>query len=97
MYHRRATYPSMTKSTDIRARIEPDKKAAGKEILEQLGMSEAEFLNVCWSQLILRKGMPFDVRIPNAETVAALNEPRGQGKRYKNAREMFADIMAEED
>jgi addiction module RelB/DinJ family antitoxin len=54
----------MTKSTDIRARIEPDRKAAGREILDQLGISESEYLNLCWSQLILRKGVPFDVRLP---------------------------------
>jgi len=87
----------MAKTQDIRARIEADLKAEGEEILKTLGMNTSDALTLFWRQMVLQKGLPFDVKIPNAETIAALNEPRGQGKRYKNAREMHADILAEAD
>ena len=82
----------MTKTDTIRARIEPDRKEAGNTVLRALGMSEAEYLNVCWSQLILRKGVPFDVKIPNAKTVAAMQEDLASATRYRSADAMFADI-----
>lgn len=55
------------KSSVLQARIEPESKQQGKEILEQLGLSESEFLNLAWKQLILRRGVPFEVRIPDED------------------------------
>ena len=66
----------MAKTSDIRARIEDDLKAEGEQILKQLGMNTSDALTLFWNQLVLQKGLPFDVKIPNTETVAALREPR---------------------
>jgi antitoxin component of RelBE/YafQ-DinJ toxin-antitoxin module len=40
----------------------------------------------------LRNGLPFAVEIPNKRTIAAMRElERGGGKRFKTAKELFAD------
>ena len=87
----------MAKTSDIRARIEDDLKAEGEQILKQLGMNTSDALTLFWNQLVLQKGLPFDVKIPNTETVAALREPRGKAKRYPNAKAMRDDILSDAD
>jgi DNA-damage-inducible protein J len=53
-------------------------------------------------QVVLRKGLPFDVRIPNAESRAAIAEMRdpkrrARLKRYESADAIFADVLAAKD
>ena len=42
-------------------------------------------------------GLPFAARIPNAETVAALNEPTHNLKRFESVDDLFADIVPGKD
>ncbi len=85
----------MAKTSDIRARVSPSDKAAGEAILKQLDMNTSDALALFWRQLIIHRGLPFDVKIPNAETKAALREPRRQGKAYKSAADMRASILTD--
>ena len=45
-------------------------------------------------QLVMNNGLPFDARIPNAETIAALEEPTNGLKRFGSPEELFADPEA---
>jgi DNA-damage-inducible protein J len=45
-------------------RIEPALKENAEEILSQLGMTPNEAINIFLKQVVLHKGLPFDVRIP---------------------------------
>ena len=38
--------------------------------------------------------MPFDARIPNSNTVAALEEPAHKLRQFDSTREVFADLEA---
>ena len=58
----------MAKTAMIRARTEPSLKEEVENILEKLGMSSTEAINMFYRQGKLRKGLPFDVRIPNKVT-----------------------------
>lgn len=60
--------------TRINARIDPSLKASGEAVLEELGMSTTDYIRLMFRQLVMRGGLPFDVKIPNAETLAALHE-----------------------
>ena len=81
----------MEKTDMIRARVEPKLKSDAETILESLGMTASDAIRVFYKQIVLRKGLPFDVMIPNAETRKKLAEykknPRG-GTTYKDAKEM---------
>jgi len=46
---------------------------------------------------VLQRALPFVVRIPNAETQAALAEDLSQAKRYDSVEELFEDILSAED
>ncbi len=66
----------MAKSEMIRARVEPEAKHAAEEIFHTLGISVSEAINIFYHQVALYEGMPFEVRIPNTETIEALRQAR---------------------
>jgi len=64
----------MRKSEVVRARIEPHIKQNTDKILNRLGLSNSEAISVFYHQIFLRKGLPFDVKIPNENTISAIND-----------------------
>ena len=64
----------MAKTETIRARIEPDLKAEAESILKTLGLSPTEAIRLFYRQVALRRGLPFSVEIPNAETREAMRQ-----------------------
>ena len=57
----------MAKETTVRARIDEELKAEAEEILHQLGLTTSQAINLYFSQIVLRRGMPFEVRLPDAD------------------------------
>ena len=66
----------MAKTQTIRARAEPELKHEAEEAFSVLGLSPTEAIPLFYRQVALHNGLPFDVRIPNAETRAALRDAR---------------------
>lgn len=62
------------KTNTINARIEPHLKADAEAILKKLGLTSAEAIRLFYSQICLHEGLPFEVKIPNAETLAAIRD-----------------------
>jgi len=58
----------MSKTTTVRARIEPRLKKEAEHVLGDLGLSATQAITLFYRQVTLRKGLPFDVVIPNATT-----------------------------
>ena len=56
------------KTATIRARTEPGLKADAERVFRKLGISSSEAINLFYSQVRLRKGLPFPAEIPNAAT-----------------------------
>jgi len=89
----------MNKSSRVEARMDSDLKQAAEAIFSQLGVSPSEAIRIFYKQVALCQGFPFDMRIPNAETIAALqelNHPEGL-IRHDSVDEMFAAWNADED
>ena len=85
----------MTKTAYIAARIEPKLKKSAEGVLSKLGVTTTEAITIFMQQVVLRKGLPFDVRIPNTETRAAFAEIEGGGgERFEGStKDMFARIL----
>lgn len=81
----------MAKTAMIRARTEPALKDEVDRILHQLGMTSTEAINLFYRQVKLRKGLPFDIKIPNKETVQVFKETdEGKGlNTYENIDEFL--------
>jgi len=59
----------VSKTESIRARIEPDVKRSAESILSSLGMSPTEAITLLYRQIILTRGLPFEIKLPNEETL----------------------------
>ena len=66
----------MAKTEMIRARVEPDLKHEAEAVFSQLGLSATEAITLFYAQVTLHHGLPFAVRLPNAETREALRQAR---------------------
>jgi DNA-damage-inducible protein J len=95
----------MSKSANLYARIEPEVKEEAERILSTLGIPASNAINIFYKQIILQKGLPFDVKIPssipvNMSTLSdeQLNAALEKGyvdmkeSRTRSAAQVFAEI-----
>ena len=54
----------MAKSANLYARIEPDLKEQAETILSALGIPASNAITMFYKQIILKNGLPFDVKLP---------------------------------
>ena len=54
----------MSKSSSVYTRIEPELKEQVEQVLAKLGIPMANAINLFLRQIVLHKGIPFDVKIP---------------------------------
>lgn len=93
------------KSANVYARIEPDVKEQAESILSALGIPASNAINMFYKQIILNRGLPFEVKIPMAgqTNVSELSEAdlnaeleKGyadmEAGRIKSVRQAFSDI-----
>ncbi|MCG5103751.1 type II toxin-antitoxin system RelB/DinJ family antitoxin [Oceanobacillus alkalisoli] len=59
----------MAKTTNIYVRLEPELKEQAEDILGQLGIPLSNTVNIFLKQVVMQKGIPFDVKIPVMEPV----------------------------
>jgi len=84
----------MNKSAMIRARVDPALKDEVESVFEQLGLSATQAITLFYQQVRLNRGLPFDVRVPNAVTQRTFTETdTGQNiVRCENAEDMFVRL-----
>jgi DNA-damage-inducible protein J len=78
-------------TTTIQARIDTQSKKDAQKILNFLGLSMSEAITLYFRQIILRRGIPFDIEIPNeltAKTLANADKKKGLRK-AKNVDKLF--------
>lgn len=95
----------MAKSANLYVRIEPEVKEQAENILSALGIPASNAINMFYKQIIMRRGLPFDVKLPITKQVdvSTLTEEEFHAElekgyadmkagRVKDARQAFADI-----
>ena len=99
-----------TKSANLYARIEPNVKEEAETILSTLGIPASGAINMFYKQIILHRGLPFELKIPNSMLVdintlseAEFNNELEKGYadmqagRTKNVNAVFADIRKDKE
>jgi DNA-damage-inducible protein J len=66
----------MSKSVVIQARISPDLKKEAELVLSGIGLTTSQAITLFFKQIQLQRGLPFPVKLPNAQTVKALEASR---------------------
>ncbi len=90
----------MSKSGRIEARIDETLKQAAEAVFAQLGLSPSEAIRIFYRQVELHNGFPFDIRVPNEETVEAMKEAEEHPERmihHNSVDEMFESWDADTD
>ena len=88
----------MAKTAMIRTRVEPELKQETEKVFATLGISPTEAITPFYQQTALRNGLPFELRIPTAETLAAVRQVRsGKGLcPFSSVEEMRAGLLKDE-
>ena len=65
-------------STKIRTNVylDADMKEQAKNIFKKYGVSLSDAINMFLTQSVLEKGLPFQLKIPNDETIQAIEDAR---------------------
>jgi DNA-damage-inducible protein J len=59
----------MNKTSTVRARIQPDLKNKAEQVFSKLGLTSTQAISLFYKQVELRNGLPFDIVIPNENTL----------------------------
>ena len=82
----------MVKTANLYARIEPELKTEAETILGGLGVPVSNAINMFYRQIVLHRGLPFEVRFPKSSLInaATLTDQQLDAEVAKG----FADIEA---
>lgn len=100
----------MAKSANLYVRIEPEIKEQAERILSALGIPASNAVNMFYKQIILQRGLPFEVKLPDRKPfdvsmlpAEELHEELEKGYadleagRVKDAETVFSDIRKDYD
>lgn len=82
------------KNTIVRARVNDALKHDVESILSHLGLTMSDAINALLSQIKLRKGLPFDIKLPNKITQETLKKSaKGEEvKQFNSVEDLFDDL-----
>ncbi len=82
------------KAATVRARIDEELKVDVEHVLGELGLSVSDAISLFMAQIKLRRGIPFEISIPNSVTLKTFKDT-DSGKnliRCKNSKDMFEKL-----
>ena len=89
----------MAATAMIHVRVDEDVKTQATETLATMGLSVSDAVRVFLKRVVAEQAMPFEIKVPNSETRAAMDEAneivRTRRARFANAQEMF-DVLEKE-
>lgn len=82
------------RSAQITARTEPKVKTGAEIILRRIGLTMSDAINMFLNQIILQRGLPFEVKIPKKTTIRAMEDAINDEDltTYGSVDEMFEDL-----
>jgi DNA-damage-inducible protein J len=80
-------------TTMIHIRVDEELKTQASDTLQKMGLSLSDAVRLLLTRIAAEQALPFEVRVPNAETVAAMRAgDRGEVSRASNMAEMMARL-----
>ncbi|HPF21364.1 MAG TPA: type II toxin-antitoxin system RelB/DinJ family antitoxin [Syntrophomonas sp.] len=82
----------MARTSNIFARVEPEVKEQAELVLEQLGIPMSNAIGLFLRQVVLQRGIPFELKLPQSKplSVSLLTEEQFNSEIEKG----FADLTA---
>ncbi len=89
----------MAATTMVHVRLDEGIKTQATETLAAMGLSVSDAVRVFLTRVVADKALPFELKVPNAETRAALAEAdaivKSRSARFSNADEVFNALEKE--
>ena len=87
----------MTAQTSmLHIRVDDDIKEQATLTLKAMGMSVSDAVRLFLRRVVIDQAFPLELKVPNAETLAAMEESRAmmakRRARFASADELFADL-----
>ena len=87
----------MATTTMVHVRVDEAIKAQAAATLAEMGLSVSDAVRMLLVRVAAERALPFDVRVPNAETATAIQElETGQGVRFESVDHLLADLNADD-
>lgn len=84
---------TMNKSAQVNTRIEPTLKQEAESVLHQIGLKPSEAISMFYRQLVMQRGLPFDAKIPNQETIEAMQDVvNGKTESFDSLDDLIASV-----
>jgi DNA-damage-inducible protein J len=83
----------MSSTTMVHVRVDEKVKAKATATLAKMGISVSDAVRMMLVRVAEEKALPFEVRVPNARTVKAMQSAdKKQGKRFRSPEALFEDL-----
>ncbi len=80
-------------TTMVHIRVDEKVKARAAKTLAAMGMSVSDAVRLLLVRVAAEKALPFEVRVPNATTIKALQSAdRRKGKKFASPDALFKDL-----
>jgi DNA-damage-inducible protein J len=87
----------MASDTVVRARIDGQVKEKAAKVLADMGLSVSEAIRLLLVRVAGEKALPFEVKVPNPKTRAAMAElERGGGMSLDSIAELMSELNAKD-
>ena len=87
----------MASDTVVRARIDGQVKEKAAKVLADMGLSVSDAIRLLLVRVAAEKALPFEIKVPNAETRAAMAElEQGTRESFDSVAELMNDLNAED-
>jgi DNA-damage-inducible protein J len=84
---------SKAMTTSINMRVDSKVKEQATKILDGLGIRPSTAITMFLKQIVLHRGIPFEIRLPNKVTMQAIDElESGKGVSFNNAEDLLKDL-----
>jgi DNA-damage-inducible protein J len=82
------------KDTAIRVRINHKTKDCAEKVLKNMGITMSQAINIYLFQIISHGSIPFNIEIPNKETIKVIKEARAKKGliKSKNMKALFDEL-----
>lgn len=82
----------------VTARVDENVKKEAETLFKKMGINMSTAMNLFLKKCILEQGIPFELKVPNRETLKAIQETEDilsgkiEKKGYNSAEELFEDL-----
>ncbi len=81
----------------VHVRVNKRVKAQAAKTLSAMGLSVSDAVRVLLTRVAAEKALPFEVKVPNAATAAAMRQARNGGlTSFNSVSDLLADLNAED-